>query len=327
MEIAADEASLPDRAAPEHEAVRAALLGWYARQGRDLPWRRTNDPYHVLVSEFMLQQTQVDRVIPKYHAFLETYPTVKALADAPTADVIRAWSGLGYNRRAVNLQSVARQVMAEHGGVIPDDPAALERLNGIGRYTAGAVACFGYRRDVAFLDTNIRRVLHRVYYGPEVPAPLASERELWALADDVLPPGRGYDWGQALMDLGAMVCTATRPLCPACPLVDLCRAAPAFLRYGLPERAHRALREQAPTYRAAVPFKQTARYFRGRIVDALRALPPGATLSLAELGPRVRGDYSAEHADWLRELVAGLARHGLVALAGPEDDLRMALPT
>jgi A/G-specific adenine glycosylase len=327
MEIAADEASLPDRATPEHEAVWAALLGWYARQGRDLPWRRTSDPYHVLVSEFMLQQTQVDRVIPKYHAFLATYPTLKALADAPTADVIRAWSGLGYNRRAVNLQSVARQVMAEHGGVIPGDPAVLERLNGIGRYTAGAVACFGHRRDVAFLDTNIRRVLHRVYHGPEVPSPQASERDLWALAEAALPPGRGYDWGQALMDLGAMVCTATRPLCPACPLVDLCRAAPAFLRYGLPERAHRAMRDRAAPYKAALPFKQTTRYFRGRIVDALRALPPGGTLSLDELGPRVRDDYGAEHADWLREMVAGLARHGLVALSGSEDDLRMALPT
>jgi A/G-specific adenine glycosylase len=327
MEIVAPEANPPDRAAPEHAAVRAALLDWYARQGRDLPWRRTSDPYHILVAEFMLQQTQVDRVIPKYHAFLAAYPTLRALADAPTADVIRAWSGLGYNRRAVNLQSVARQVVAEHGGVIPDDPAMLERLNGIGRYTAGAIACFGYRRDVAFLDTNIRRVLHRVYHGPEAPEPRASERELWALADEALPPGRGYDWGQALMDLGAMVCTATRPLCPACPLVDLCRAAPAFLQYGLPERAFRALRERRPGYRAeAVPFKQTARYFRGRIIDALRALPPGGALSLAELGPRVRDDYDASQADWLLALVNALARDGLVAIAGPADAPRFALP-
>ena len=312
---------------PPHAAVQAALLGWYGRQGRRLPWRETTDPYHVLVSEFMLQQTQVDRVIPKYHAFLSAFPTLAALADAPTADVIRAWQGLGYNRRAVNLQAVARQVIAEHGGVIPADPAVLETLRGIGRYTAGAVACFGYRRDTAFLDTNIRRVIHRVYYGPEVPAPLASERRLWALATEALPAGHGYAWNQALMDLGAMICTATRPLCPACPLASLCRAAPAFLQYGLPERAHRALRERGATYRATLPFKQTTRYFRGRIIDHLRALPPGATLQLADLGPSLRDDYDETHADWLRGLVGGLVRDGLVALSGSPDDPRLALPS
>jgi A/G-specific adenine glycosylase len=326
MDIAATDLPLPDRPAPPHELVRDALLAWYGRQGRALPWRDTADPYHVLVSEFMLQQTQVDRVIPKYHAFLALYPTLKALADAPTADVIRAWSGLGYNRRAVNLQAVARQVIAEHGGVIPDDPAVLETLNGIGRYTAGAVACFGYRRDTAFLDTNIRRVLHRVYHGPEVPAPRVAERDLWTLAAAALPPGQGYTWNQALMDLGAMVCTATRPLCPACPLVDLCRAAPSFLRYGLPERAHRAMREQQTAYRAAIPFKQTSRFFRGRIVEALRALPPDATLGLDELGPLVRDDYDATHEDWLRGLVAGLARDRLIAISGSPADIRLALP-
>jgi A/G-specific adenine glycosylase len=327
MEMLLPESTPPDRPTPPHEAVRAALLAWYDRQGRDLPWRRTTDPYHVLVAEFMLQQTQVDRVIPKYHAFLAAFPTLQALADAPTADVIRAWSGLGYNRRAVNLQSVARQVVARHGGVIPADPAVLETLDGIGRYTAGAIACFGYRRDAAFLDTNIRRVLHRVYYGPEVPEPRASERQLWDLAADALPPGHGYPWNQALMDLGAMVCTATRPLCPACPLVDLCRAAPAFLQYGLPERAHRALREQRAAYRVATPFKQTARYFRGRIVDILRALPPGATLTLNELGPHLRDDYDATHADWLRGLVDGLARDRLITVSGPPEDPHLALPT
>jgi A/G-specific adenine glycosylase len=327
MDIAATMPHIPDRPAPPHEPVRAALLAWYSRHGRALPWRATTDPYHVLVSEFMLQQTQVDRVIPKYHAFLTTYPTLTALAGAPTADVIRAWSGLGYNRRAVNLQSVARQVIAEHGGVLPSDPAVLATLDGIGRYTAGAVACFGYRRDTAFLDTNIRRVLHRVYHGPEVPASRAAERDLWVLAAAALPPGHGYTWNQALMDLGAIICTATRPLCPACPLVDLCRAAPAFLRYGLPERAHRVLREQQATYRPALPFKQTSRFFRGRIVELLRALPPDATLALDELGPLLRDDFDATHADWLRGLVNGLARDRLITISGSPDAPCLALPS
>jgi A/G-specific adenine glycosylase len=202
----------------------------------------------------------------------------------------------------------------------------LERLRGIGRYTAGAVACFGYHRDAAFLDTNIRRVLHRVYLGPEVPAPRAGERQLWTLAAEALPPGQGYTWNQALMDLGAMICTATRPLCAACPLVDHCRAAPTFLRYGLPERAHRALREQAAAYRPSIPFKQTSRYFRGRIIDALRALPPEESVTLTELGPRVREDYDANHEAWLRGLVDNLVRDGLVSAAGPPDAPRFSLP-
>jgi A/G-specific adenine glycosylase len=315
-----------DRPAPEHAAVQAALLAWYARAGRDLPWRGVTDPYRVLVSEFMLQQTQVDRVVPKYHAFVAAFPTLQALADASTADVIRAWSGLGYNRRAVNLQAVARQVVAEHDGVIPADPEVLVGLRGIGAYTAGAVACFGYRRDVAFVDTNIRRVLHRVYYGLETPVPQASERAIWALAEAAVPSGQGYAWGQALMDLGAMICTATRPLCPACPLVDRCRAAPALLRFGRPEQAIRAVRERPAGYTVPLPFKQTARYYRGRVVETLRALPVGASLTLAELGPQVRDGYTSVNEDWLRDLVGGLVADGLVAVSGPPDAPQLALP-
>lgn len=329
MEIAVATAPIPERSRPTHASVQTAVLAWYQRQGRDLPWRRTTDPYAVLVAEFMLQQTQVERVIPKYQAFLELYPSLAALAAAPTADVIRAWAGLGYNRRAVNLQGVARQVLAEHAGVIPTEPAVLEGLQGIGRYTAGAVACFGYRRDVAFLDTNIRRLLHRVYYGPEVPEPRAGERVLWELAAAALPAGQGYPWNQGLMDLGAMICTAQRPLCPACPLVDHCCAAPVFLQYGLPARAHRALREQRANYQAreTTAFKQTSRYFRGRIVAILRDLPVGTRLALDELGPRVRDDYDAEqHAVWLVNLVKGLIRDRLIQSYGPDEGLRLALP-
>ena len=146
--------------------MRVALLDWFAVFGRDLPWRRTRDPYRIMVSEIMLQQTQVDRVIPKYHAFLEAFPTLEALAAAPTAEVIRAWSGLGYNRRAVNMQRAARAVLDEHGGQFPRDFAALLRLPGIGPYTAGAIACFAFEQDVAFIDTNIRRVVQRLFVGP-----------------------------------------------------------------------------------------------------------------------------------------------------------------
>src|SRR5579885_650843 len=179
------------------------LLEWYDRQGRRLPWRETTDPYAVLVSEIMLQQTQVDRVLPKYREFLERFPTLAALAEAPTADVIRAWAPLGYNMRAVRLQSIARQVVAEYGGQIPLQAAELSRLKGVGRYTAGAIACFAHRQQVATVDTNIRRVLYRVFIGIEQPDAPVREEQSWALAEKVLPPGEAYSWNQALMDLGA----------------------------------------------------------------------------------------------------------------------------
>ena len=187
--------------------IRVALLDWFAVFGRDLPWRRTRDPYKIMVSEIMLQQTQVDRVIPKYHAFLEAFPTLEALAAAPTAEVIRAWSGLGYNRRAVNMQRAARAVLDEHGGLFPRDVATLLRLPGIGPYTAGAIACFAFEQDVAFMDTNIRRVAQRLFVGPADQAP-AKDMQLLAIAQAAVPPGQGWQWNQAIMELGALICTA-----------------------------------------------------------------------------------------------------------------------
>src|SRR5215216_7914132 len=147
--------------------IRDGLLGWFKEHARDLPWRRTRDPHAILVSEVMLQQTQVDRVLPYYTRFLERFPTVEDLAAAPTSDVIRIWSGLGYNRRAVNLQRSARVVVSEHGGSFPDNPTDLKKLPGVGAYTAGAIAAFAHERDVAFLDTNMRRVVSRVIFGME----------------------------------------------------------------------------------------------------------------------------------------------------------------
>ncbi len=155
----------PDLIARVHEY----LLQWYAVAARDLPWRGSSDPYAILVSEIMLQQTQVERVLPKYRQFLEAFPTLQDLAAAPTAAVISAWLPLGYNRRAINLQAIARQVVQEYESLIPATVEELLKLKGIGRYTAGAVACFAYRQQVATVDTNIRRVLHRIFFGLEYP--------------------------------------------------------------------------------------------------------------------------------------------------------------
>ncbi|MEZ4522025.1 MAG: A/G-specific adenine glycosylase [Thermomicrobiales bacterium] len=209
------------------EAQRA-LLGWYRENARDLPWRRTRDPYRIMVSEIMLQQTQVDRVIPKYEAFLERFPTLEALADAPASEVIRAWAGLGYNRRALNLQRAARTVVEEFGGEMPRTVEELRSLPGIGPYTAGAIACFAFEQDVGFLDTNIRRVLHRVVLGPEIPQLTVKPREMAQLATISVPSGEGYAWNQALIELGALVCRARVAECNVCPLASWCVASPVI---------------------------------------------------------------------------------------------------
>src|SRR2546421_8558002 len=188
---------IPFEPAPELVVrVHSSLLRWYAAEQRNLPWRSTQDAYAILVSEIMLQQTQVDRVLPKYQQFLAAFPTLADLAAAPTADVISVWVPLGYNMRAVRLQSIARQVIAEYGGRIPDTIDDLLKLKGIGRYTAGAIACFAYHKQVATVDTNIYRVLHRIFLGLEYPEPRANDAQMLTLAEQVLPDGEAYNWNQ-----------------------------------------------------------------------------------------------------------------------------------
>jgi A/G-specific adenine glycosylase len=211
---------LPDSLA--RSRFRRRLLGWYGRHRRDLPWRRTDDPYHILVSEIMLQQTQVERVVPKYHEFLQRYPTLEALAGAPTEEVRRLWYPLGYNVRPLNLRGIARETMARYGGRLPEDAAALRGMRGIGRYTAGAVLCFAYRRPVPIVDTNVRRVLGRVFLGARRVARLRGQNAMWELAGALVPRRGSYDYNQALMDFGATWCTARAPRCRGCPMKRFC---------------------------------------------------------------------------------------------------------
>jgi A/G-specific adenine glycosylase len=298
--------------------IQHTLLEWYRAHARDLPWRRTRDPYHVLVSEIMLQQTQVDRVIPKYHAFLAQFPTLEALAAAAPGDVIRAWAGLGYNRRALNLQRTAQAVLAEHGGAFPRHPDALQKLPGLGPYTAGAVACFAFEQDVAFMDTNIRRVVRRVFAGPDAMDPQPTERALLDLAARAVPPGNGYTWNQAIMELGALVCTAARPRCTICPLRPHCRAYAAW------SQADTDVFEQPPAARVArravaerpAQYAGSNRFFRGRLVAILRDAPAGASLTLQEVGPRLKDDWTADDAPWLLGVAQRLAKDGLIVLEG-----------
>ena len=216
---------------PDRQVVtrfQRRLLAWYRRHGRDLPWRRTREPYRILVSEIMLQQTQVDRVLPKYHQFLDRYPTMEALAAAPVDDVRRLWYPLGYNVRPVRLHAIACEAMARYGGRLPDRADTLRRLPGVGRYTAGAILAFAHGRDVAILDTNVRRVLGRVFFGPRRLRRLRGEKAFWDLAEALVPRGRGYDFNQALMDFGATWCTPRRPRCARCPMRAFCATYPTL---------------------------------------------------------------------------------------------------
>ncbi len=204
--------------------LTACLLAWYADQRRDLPWRQTRDPYHIWVAEVMLQQTQVATVMPYYACFLARFPTVTALAAASLDEVLKLWEGLGYYARARHLHAAARQVIAEHGGRVPDTSEELLSLPGVGRYTAGAILSIAYGQDVPALDGNVRRVLSRLFAIEEDVTRGAGRRRLQMLAEGLLLPGRAGDLNQALMDLGAMVCTPRAPQCAACPLAGDCRA-------------------------------------------------------------------------------------------------------
>jgi A/G-specific adenine glycosylase len=262
------------------------LLEWYAASRRDLPWRATRDPYAILVAEVMLQQTQVDRVIPKWHTWLERFPTLSDLARASKADAIRAWQGLGYNLRAVRLHDIACQVVAEYAGLLPRTIEALLTLKGIGRYTAGAVACFAYEQPVAMVDTNIRRVLSRVYR--------VEPNEVEELADRVVPARAAYAWNQALMDLGATLCRAKRPLCLVCPLVTEC-GGPAVGR--------------GSATRSVGEFRDSSRFYRGRLVDVLRGMPGGT--SMDALADELGGPAGRER---IIDLVHQLVSDGLLAV-------------
>jgi A/G-specific adenine glycosylase len=202
-------------------AFQRRLIDWYRKHGRDLPWRRTRDPYAILVSEVMLQQTQVQRAMLYYDKFLQRYPTVEDLARADEGEVRETWEGLGYYARARNLQRTARKIIEEHKGRFPKNPEMLTSLPGIGQYTAGAVLSFAFRQNAAILDTNAVRVLSRFFA-------IQPERQtsgfLWTVARQVTPSGQAHLFNQAIMDLGATVCVARAPRCAVCPLRQVCRS-------------------------------------------------------------------------------------------------------
>lgn len=285
--------------------LQRLLLAWYRNDARSLPWRRTPDPYCILVSEVMLQQTQAARVEPVYAAFVARFPTVDDLAAAPLDDVVTQWAGLGYNRRAVSLHRAARTIVERHGGRVPADLDALRALDGVGDYTARAVLAFAYGHEVAPVDVNVARVLARAAAGhPQ------TRRQAQSLAESLLPSGRAAEWGQSLMDLGARYCTARAPRCEACPVAAACSW--RLARADDPDGATDPAATTAARARPQGVFAGSNRFHRGQLVDALRRGPVAcdevAAAAGCDDGPRVAAITRDLVDDGLAEWSDGMLR-------------------
>ena len=292
--------SLEDRYSPRLRGARrgfqAALVDWYAARARPLHIRSTTEPWALLVAEVMAQQTQIARVDEAWPEFMNQYPTPRHLAEASTADVLRAWSGLGYNRRAVNLQRAARAIEADHAGRVPSDIDVLQSLPGIGPYTARALAATAFGQPVAPVDTNVRRVVTRVL------GELLSPAQLQRAADELVLRSDPATWTHASMDLGASICRSRRPRCDECPVSRWCASAGKVV-------------DEASGAAAGVRFEQTSRWLRGRIVEQLRAVDDEAWTRL----PAVIGDHDREA---IGVAVAGLERDGLIE-RNPDGSVRL----
>jgi A/G-specific adenine glycosylase len=290
--------------ARRRDVLQDRLLSWGDEVRRDLPWRRTRDPWAILVAELMLQQTQVERVVPKYEQFLRDFPDAATCAAAPPGAVLRAWEGLGYNRRAVNLHRAAMAITADHDGEVPDDLGHLLALPGIGPYTARAVLVFAYEHDHGVLDTNAARFVARALAGERLPTRPAQQ-----LADDLVPDDAAWRWNQAVLDLGATVCVKRSPRCAVCPIREDCTWARSG--FASPDPAEGS----AGTSGVQAPFAGSDRQGRGRIVQALRTGP----IEVVRL-PDVTGwDDDPERA---RRVADGLVVEGLAEYV----DGQLALP-
>jgi len=277
-------------------ALLQPVLDWYAASARDLPWRRPGtSPWAVMVSEFMLQQTPVARVLPAYEAWTERWPTPADLAAEPSGEAVRAWGRLGYPRRALRLHACAAAITEHHGGEVPDTYAALRALPGVGDYTAAAIASFAFGRSHAVLDTNVRRVLGRAASGTEFP-PTAVTRAEKTLAESLVPDRHPELWAVAVMELGALVCTSSGPRCDSCPIVEQC----AWHRAGRPAYDGPPRRGQS--------YDGTDRQCRGRLLAVLR--------DSRGVVPQSRLDAAWPDAAQRTRALAGLLDDGLVVARG-----------
>ncbi len=285
--------------------LRVSLLDWYRQNRRDFPWRKTTDPYKILIAEIMLQQTQVDRVRQKYPLFLKRFPDPTSLALAKRADALHAWAGMGYNNRAIRLREMARCILDKFDGKVPADINRLRELPGVGLYTSHAVACFSFGERVAVVDVNVRRVLSRLFRKMKSPGDLLSEPLIRNLAEAILPRD-AYTWNQALMDLGSTLCVARKPLCPRCPVRQFCRS-PHLAR----ARSSSVVttRRKEPSH-AGIPN----RLWRGKVIKRLRSLDDHRVISLPDLGKSLKKDFQHRELPWLMRLVQSLSEDGLLTI-------------
>lgn len=302
------------------------IIDWYSSHQRSLPWRQNPTPYHVLISEIMLQQTQVPRVIEKFNEFTAQFPTLQDLANAPTADVIQSWSGLGYNRRALLLHKFAQEVVKKYNGIIPNSAMELIKLPGIGPYTAGAIASFAYNKPEPAIDVNIRRIYLRYFHGKDQGLPMGKkeEQELYQLAKSTIPEGKSAQFHNALMDFGSLVCTRDAPLCAQCPLQKSCHFFPLYTKkkekvlFVMEKREEKGVFENG----RFIPN----RIFRGRIVEWVRK-NQGKLILIQELGKKVKKDYTAEEEKWLLDLIEKLNHENLIDYKIKARKIKLVLPS
>jgi len=300
------------------------ILEWYGQNKRELPWRHNPTPYYVLVSEIMLQQTQVSRVIEKFAEFTARFPTVQDLAKASTSDVIHAWSGMGYNRRALLLHKFAQEVMEKYAGIIPENPEQLIELPGIGPYAAGSIAAFAFNQPTPAIDVNVRRIYLRFFQGKDQGAPLGKkeERKLYQLVKTTIPPHRSRDLHNALMDFGSVVCMRNNPSCSACLLKSSCQFFPLYQNHkeGVLFVTEKKIEKGVYEMGKFIPN----RIFRGRIVEFVRQ-NEGKKVTVEELGKWIKEDYTSKEREWLLRLVEKLAKEGMIHLKTENDFVFLSL--
>lgn len=282
------------------EHLGDTLLEWYKQNGRKLPWRRTRDPYRILVSEIMLQQTQVEHVLHYYKRFLKQFPDWKSLAQASNADLLNAWAGLGYNRRALNLREIARTVL-KHG--VPTTEKEWQSIKGIGPYTAAAICAFSLKQRTLPIDTNIRRVLGRYHLGVLFPT-LKTDKRIETTINKTLPvTGNFFDVPQALFDLATSTCQK-EPLCDQCPLRNTCKASKRFLKGEV--RIPKTTKQTKERIRTGK--KHPDRIYRGRILEIARK----KTTPIHKLGPMIDPTFSDKDQNWIQDMVNRMIKDGLI---------------
>ncbi len=286
-------------------SLHRKVISWYRLHKRELEWRKTRDPYVILISEIMLQQTQVSRVREKLPLFLKSFPTLRRLASSSKADVLRAWKGMGYNNRAIRLRDMARAIRDNHHGTIPCDIETLLTLPGIGPYTAHALSCFAFKKSVPVVDVNIRRVLSRVFRKSKNLTDAFDEPTSWKLAKDILPQD-AYTWNQALMDIGATICTARQPSCNSCPIATLCSSRTSLQH--ISTKHPKLQSKKTEPMHDGVP----RRIWRGRIVEALRNVNSKGSISLPSLGKIIKPGFTKADDKWLMSLISLLKDDGIV---------------